>query len=252
MNIEAVTVCVNYADFLAETLPWNMQHFSKIVVVTSFDDKETLELCRKLSVECRPTDVMYMDGDKFNKGRAVDFGIGYLRGTDWMCHIDADTWLPPMTRNHLEKAHLDPEFIYGIDRCLCPDYDAWKSFISGSPAHQHDYNCRVKMPPFPIADRISLIEHSGYIPIGYFQLWHGKHNRRYPLHHHTAERSDVLFPLQWPSKNRAIIGEVVGIHLESELSELGANWSGRTTKRFERHHHETPAQEAAEHKHYCK
>lgn len=232
MKIEAVTVCVNYADFLQETLPWNMQHFDKVVVVTSYDDKETQELCRRLSVECRPTDVMHLEGDSFNKGRAVDFGMGYIGGKDWVCHLDADTWLPPMTRYHLQRAHLDEESIYGVDRCLCPNFENWRNFVGHVPAHQHDYLCRVKAPPFPLADRISLVEHSGYIPIGFFQLWHGRTQRRYPLHHGTAERSDVLHPLQWPSRNRHLLGEVIAIHLESEPSQLGANWGGRKTKRF--------------------
>ena len=233
-KLEAVTVCVGYADFLAATLPFNMQQFDRIIVVTSYDDKETQELCRRLSVEYRPTDVMYLDGDKFNKGRAVDFGLGFCRGDDWLCHIDADTWLPPMARFHLDKADLDLDSIYGCDRCLCPSYAAWQRFIGNVPRHQHDYLCRVKAPPFPLADRISLPEHSGYIPIGFFQLWHGRHNRRYPQCHGTAERSDVLHPLQWPSSKRHLLGEIIAVHLESEPAELGTNWEGRKTKRFER------------------
>lgn len=232
MKIEAVTVCVGYADFLAETLPWNMQQFDHLVVVTSFADKETQQLCRRLSVECRPTDVMYFDGDSFNKGRAVDFGLGFIGGRDWIAHVDADTWLPPMTRQHLRHARLSEESIYGIDRVLCPNWEAWRKFIGGGPVHQHDYLCRVHVPPFPIGDRISLPDHSGYIPIGFFQLWHGRTNRRYPLHHGTAERSDVLHALQWPSSERHLLGEIVGVHLESELAPLGANWNGRKTKRF--------------------
>ena len=58
MKIEGISVCVGYSDFLAQTLPWNLQHFDKFVVVTSYDDAETIELCRKFSVECRPTDVI--------------------------------------------------------------------------------------------------------------------------------------------------------------------------------------------------
>ena len=42
----------------------------------------------------------------------------------------------------------------------------------------------------------------------------------------------MLHSLQWPSRNRVLLGEVVGIHLESEPSALGANWTGRKTKRF--------------------
>jgi hypothetical protein len=233
MKIEAVTVCVNYSDFLAETLPWNMQHFDKFVVVTSYEDKETQELCRRLSVECRPTDVMNADADPFNKGRAIDYGLGFIGGRDWIIHLDADTWLPPMTRYHLHRAGLDEECIYGIDRCLCPSYEAWRAFMGNQPVHQHDYLCRVKVPPFPLGDRISLIDHSGYVPIGYFQCWNGRTERRYPLHHGTAERSDVLHPLQWPSANRRLLGEIIAVHLESEPAPLGKNWHGRKTRRFQ-------------------
>ncbi len=232
MKIECVQVCVGYADFLAETLPWNMQQFDKIVVVTSYGDKETQELCRRLSIEYRPTDVMYADGDSFNKGRAIDFGMSFLAGKDWIVHLDADTWLPPMTRYHLQRADLDQESIYGIDRVLCPDYAAWQKFIGAGPVHQHDYLCRVHAPPFPLGDRISLVEHSGYIPIGFFQLFHGRTERKYPLHHGNAERTDVLFSLQWPSRNRHLLGEIIAVHLESGTSELGANWNGRRTPRF--------------------
>lgn len=233
MKIEAVTVCVGYADFLAHTLPWNMQQFDHYVVVTSYADKETQELCRKLSVECRPTDVMYLDGDPFNKGRAIDYGIGFLGGRDWIAHVDADTWLPPMTRHHLTHARLDEECIYGIDRALCPSYEAWEGFIKGTtPAHQHDYLCRTRMPPFPLGDRIVIPDHSGYIPIGFFTLAHSRTGRRYPSHHGTAERSDVLYSLQWPSSNRILLGEIVAVHLESEPGHLGVNWQGRKTRRF--------------------
>ncbi|MDB5351858.1 MAG: hypothetical protein JWN86_3105 [Planctomycetota bacterium] len=232
VKIECVTVCVDYADFLAETLPWNMANFEKVVVVTSFADKETQELCRRLSVECRPTDVMYADGDVFNKGRAIDFGMGFINGKDWICHLDADTWLPPMTRHHLMRADLDQESIHGVDRCLCTGYEAWRKFLAAGPAHQHDYLCRVKVPPFPLGDRISLPDHSGYIPIGFFQLWHGRTQRRYPLHHGTAERTDVLHSLQWPSRNRVLLGELIALHLESQPAALGTNWTGRKTPRF--------------------
>jgi len=28
-HLEAITVCVDYADFLAQMLPWNIRHFDR-------------------------------------------------------------------------------------------------------------------------------------------------------------------------------------------------------------------------------
>ena len=47
VKIEAVTVCVNYGDFLAVTAEWNRHLFDQWVVVTTPDDELTREVCRK-------------------------------------------------------------------------------------------------------------------------------------------------------------------------------------------------------------
>jgi hypothetical protein len=232
MFIESVTVCVGYADFLAQTLPHNLQHFDRMLVVTSYDDKETQRLCHDLSVECKQTDVMYHRGDDFAKGRAIDFGLGFLARTDWLVQLDADIYLPPTTRSWLDTADLDEDVIYGMDRMTCLGYDKWKQYLGNGPVHQHRQHCLVIPPPFPMGARISLREHSGYIPIGAYQMWHGKHQRRYPLIQGSAEHTDVLHALQWPHDKRLLIPELIAIHLESEVGPMGHNWHGRTTKRF--------------------
>jgi len=234
-RFEAVTVCVNYADFLAETLPDNLQHFDHMVVVTSHADKATQDLCAHLGVECHPTDVMYGEGT-FAKGRAVDFGLAFLRKDEWLIHLDADIWLPPRTRGWLQTATLDPECIYGIDRANCTGYEAWCKFRDrprrDSVRAQHIRHWLVVPPPFPLGARLALPDHAGYVPIGFFQLWHAKHDRRYPLQHTSAERSDVLHPLQWPKANRRLLPEIIAVHLASEGGPMGANWHGRKTSRF--------------------
>jgi hypothetical protein len=233
MKIEAVITCVDYADFLAETLPINLHNFENVVVVTSPRDTETVELCRRLGVICRPTELFYADQDRFAKARGIDYGMAFLRQDEWILHLDADMIIPQMSRRWLEMLRLDPDCIYGIDRMLCPNWNAWQKFktdIAGK--HQHDYHCRVNVPDFPMGDRIAIREYGGYCPIGYFQLWHGRHRRGYPLLQGTAERTDVQHAMQWEARNRRLIPELVGIHLESERSFLGANWSGRTTRRF--------------------
>lgn len=231
MKIEAVIVCVDYADYLAETLPRNLSHFDRVVVVTAPHDLETQELCRRLSTPFYATNVFYKDGGKFNKARGIDFGLGFVRWNDWVVHLDADTYLPPMTRRWLEWRGLDRESIYGIDRVNCVGYEAWQKFISGNDL-QHDYMCRIKVPSFPLLDRIAIRDYGGYLPIGFFQMWHGSLGRRYPIAKGNAEHTDVLHAIQWDEGKRHLIAEVIGVHLQAASASLGANWKGRTTPRF--------------------
>jgi hypothetical protein len=257
MTVECVIVCVDYADFLLQTLPHNIPHFDRVLVVTSFDDHATQAVCRRLSVECRPTDVMHRDGESFAKGRAIDYGLGYLRRCDWLVQLDADIWLPPTTRNWLNWIPLDPDCIYGIDRVNCVGYEKWTRFMASdtpdaSPARshapkglssramdrlQHRYHCMIQPPGvdganLPLGTRIALREHGGYVPIGFFQLWHSRHERRYPLLQGSAEHTDVLHALQWPAGRRRLIPEIIAVHLSSESGPMGANWSGRRSRRF--------------------
>jgi hypothetical protein len=235
-RLEAVTVCVNYADFMAETLPHNLRHFDHYIVVTREDDTATQRLCRSLGVECRVTDLMHYENDAFAKSRAIDYGMAYLRRDDWLVHLDADIWLPPMTRQSIEWAHPDPECIYGIDRCNCVGWSAWRSFIDRPmrQQHQHQLHCMTVPPPFPMGSRISIRAYGGYVPIGFFQMWNGGRfpARRYPLQQGSAEHSDVLHAIQWPASKRRILPEIIGVHLESERSKMGSNWKGRATRPF--------------------
>lgn len=238
-RLEAVIVCVNYADFLAQTLPYNMRQFDHMVVVTDSRDRETADLCAHLGVECRSTDLFFHQGDKFAKSRAIDYGLAYLRGDDWVVHLDADIWLPPMARQLLEKTRLDADCIYGIDRVNCCGYDAWNRFVTSEPRnsahHQHIRNCLTIPPPFPMGARIVIPHYEGFLPIGFFQLWNAARHptRRYPLNHGSAERTDVLHSLQWPANHRRLLPDFIGVHLESKAGgKMGDNWSGRTTPRF--------------------
>ena len=236
MKIEAIITCVDYADFLAETLIHNLTHFDRVVVITSPDDRETAETCRRLSVEYYATDLFRAHGGAFSKARGIDFGLSLVRHGEWVCHIDADTYLPPLARWILEHRErlgtLDKESIYGVDRVNCVGYEAWREFVTQfHPGH--DYMCRIKMPSnFTIGDRIAIWNYGGYLPIGYFQMWHASTGRRYPIVSRTAEHDDVVFSAQWPIGKKHLIPEIMAVHLMSEPATLGANWKGRKTKRF--------------------
>lgn len=236
MYIEAVTVCVNYSDFLAHTLPHNKQYFNHMVVVTTPEDTATQAICQHYDVECLVTTEMTQNGDPFNKAKGINVGLKYLSKRDWVVHLDADIYLPPLTREILERISLQKENIYGIDRMMCPTFEAWNAYIS-KPQPQHTGWVFIHPTMFPMGVRVGAYKGDGYQPIGFFQMWHPNTSgiKLYPETHGAADRTDVQFCKNWDRRNRALIPEIIGIHLDSEnlnLVEMGKNWSGRKTKSF--------------------
>jgi hypothetical protein len=233
-KIECVIVCDKYADFLAQTLPHNKFLFDKIVVVTSYEDKDTRKLCEYLHVQCIPTDVLESRRGHFRKGAGINVGLEALKGDSWVVHQDADLYLPPQTRLILENADLDPTMIYGIDRFLVKGYEKWAEF-QGKPRLQHECETYIHLESgFPVGTRVQHQFKGGYVPIGFWQLFSptGSGITRYPEGHTDAGREDTLFSSQWPRRRRGFIPEIVGYHLESENASNGMNWGGRQSAPF--------------------
>jgi len=231
--MESVTVCVRYGDYLRHTLPLFKSHFNRSVVVTSLGDTETRNLCHYYNVECVATDEMITD-QVVNKGVAINIGLEKLCFREWAVHLDADMVLPPKTRSILETLPLNEQFIYGIDRMMCPSYEAWENFLA-RPVPQHDL-AYVYVGPFPLGIRLNRREIGGYVPLGYFQMFHREAScfRAYPTKSESAAVSDMLFAARWPRTHRHLIPELIGIHLATEdAGEMGVNWHGRKTRRFE-------------------
>ena len=239
MRIEAVTVCVGYGDFLAATLPENLPLVDDLVVVTSPDDEETRAVCRKHNV-FHILSEDYRRGGPFNKARMINRGFDQIGCQDWILHLDADIVLPRQFRRLVDWANLDERVLYGADRQRIIGWDEWQAFkqyVDRWDNHTHEMGWWFH-PKYPMMCRLVSSLH-GYTPIGAFQLFHASeliqynsHQRRYPTDHGDAARTDHQFALQWDRRNRALFPEVVVLHLESEPGTHGANWSGRTTKRF--------------------
>ena len=233
MLIDAITVCSGYSDFLAQSLPVNLPHIHRLVVVTSPNDYETMEVCKTFSVECRATGLMTANGTKFNKARGIDLGLAYLASSEWILHFDADIAFPPDMRRSLEQRPLDPKAIYGADRVYCDSWEDWQTHLLNH-RYQHKLGYRIDPPnSFRLGSRIKINAYDGYLPIGYFQLWHGSLGRRYPTTPDGgAEHTDVLHAIQWEAEDRHLLPDFLVVHLDSTASKFGANWAGRTTPRF--------------------
>ena len=238
MRVEAITVCIGYGDFLKETARANRSLVDDLVVVTSPDDHETRGVCKEMSIRHVLSEEHRRDGP-FNKARLIQRALDQIGARDWILHLDADVVLPRGFRRYLDWAHLDERTIYGADRCNVVGWDAWRAFatpVDGTIIVTAAYS--VSMMRDPLADATYPGLH-GYVPIGFFQLWHGSamidrgfHQKRYPLNHGDAARTDVQFALQWDRRYRQLLPEVIVLHLESEQAAQGANWCGRTTRPF--------------------
>jgi len=238
MKLEAIIICVNYADFLAHTLPTNKQFFDKVVVVTDSKDIRTKNLCDYYHVECVVTDIFYEDGGVFNKARGINEGLKKLDLSDWVIQMDADIYLPPLTRIILERLnkHLLKDSMYSIDRMMCPTYEAWQDHIS-NPNQTHTGWIYVHPTVFEMGVRIAEYMEDGYEPIGYFQMWNPNVSNvhQYPIYGVGADRTDVLHSKSFPRSKRILLPELICIHLDSEnlnLKDMGKNWYGRKTAEF--------------------
>lgn len=235
MRLEAVTVCVNYAGELAVAAPFNAPSFDRWIIVTDPDDWPTRKVCRHHHLTCITSTEHARNGDAFNKGRMIERGLQHLSKDCFRLHIDADIVLPRRTRTLLDWAHLDEANVYGCDRIMCYGQADWERLLAtGYLDWTNDRSPHsVLFPPgFQIGDRWARPQ-EGYVPIGFFQLWHGSADeqagyrvRPYPSHHGDACRGDVQHGLQWDRRQRVLLPELIAVHLATS-KQNGINWKGR-------------------------
>lgn len=229
-KIEAVTACVGFDDILDHTLSYNHKHFDTFIVVTTHDDKKTQAVCRKHSVHCIPTDLFKKNGRCFNKGAGINAGFGYFQYHGWRLHLDSDIVLPDTFRRLLfNHSYLEKNCLYGCDRI---DVVGVKELEGVMRKGQHTHRCIIDpnhtRPPG--ARFVSPLY--GYLPLGFFQLWHARSHKMYPYSLGTAAHDDTLFSMLWPESQRRLIPSFYVYHLIPEPSTWGQNWEGRKSKRL--------------------
>ncbi len=222
LRLEVVTVCVGFDDMLDVTLGLNMAQVDHMIVVTSHEDKRTHKVINKHGATMVQTDLFKKHGRNFNKGAAINAGFNWFNFFGWRMHLDADIALPDNFRRVLfNRTHLDPECIYGADRM---DIVGLKSLSKLRASPQHLYGSHVRIEA-PLAHRF-IDPLNGYVPIGFFQLWHASSHRRYPHSLGTAAHDDTMFSSQWKERHRRHLPTVVCHHILAAPSVQGENWDG--------------------------
>lgn len=233
--LEAVTVCVGYADILRITMPYNKSLIDSWIIVTSPEDKETFDLCKYYNVPVVVTDKFYEDGAEFSKAKGINEGFKKLVKVDWVLHLDADIMLPANFRQICKEDQLQKDAIYGIDRVnVVGDQKLFELLITKeSQIKQWTYlNNRTNFDPTFRLHNLNV----GYNVIGFFQLFHSSYLKDkdswYPENHTSAARTDVGFQQQWPLNKRLFYPGIIAYHIETEYSSKGVNWNGRKTKKI--------------------
>lgn len=240
MNLQAVIVCVNYADFFEHTGAENQKIFNKVVVVTDIKDTEVTKLCLQFGYTCVKTDVFYENGATFNKYAGINEGLKHIDADAWVVFLDSDIALPKETRRVLEKLDLDPTCLYGMDRINITGYDSWIRFKKGNGTLNN--NWMLTTASKELGARLVHIygqqgengRFEGWRPLGYCQIAKRSAFNQYPQESKSADHCDLVFARMWPREKRVFIPEIFCIHLETKNGELsGVNWYGRKSPKFE-------------------
>jgi len=216
--MKLITVCVQYDDLLALTLPRNAPHFEEVVIVTSPTDRATAELVnRAVGIRTRigghprlfQTDAFYRNGAEFNKGAAIEEAFDVAGRTGWFCHLDADVVLPRNFRDQV--ATIEPGHYYGASRRCVKDPTEWDG--------RDDWSSY----PLPAEKDLG----------GFLQVFHADDpaiaaRPWYPVNWRHAGNSDTWFAMKWAADRK--------YRLDVEVLHLGpsyTNWFGRTTARLD-------------------
>ncbi len=224
--IQAVTVSVNYADFLQETLPHLMRVVDRAVVVTTPSDAETIRVAEKCGALCHQTESFFAGGAPFRKGLAISEGLAALgpsANDSWLLHIDADIAI----FDQIDTDGLHPMVLYGCNRYCVRGRESWQKLLElrsvEMPIAAQDAPF---LKPYPRRGRRG----GRLLPPGFFQLWHGSSGVSYPSQARDAALDDMTHAQRFPECR--VIENLKVYHLESDDHQLKANWRGRATSKF--------------------
>lgn len=230
LRLEAVTVSVGFDDLLDVTLGLNHPHLDTMIVVTSHDDTLTHAVCAKHGAFCVQTDLFKKNGRNFNKGAAINAGFGYFQYHGWRLHVDADILFPDNFRRVLfNHTYLNRNTLYGCDRVDVVGEQELTDYINArhtNPQHQQRAIVRPPVNNRQVGGRFVSSLH-GYLPLGFFQLWHASAQKNYPYSLGTAAHDDTMFAALWPEAYRVHLPTVIVGHLCSRDPVWGENWDGK-------------------------
>lgn len=232
-NVTCIITCVNYSDFLNITLPINKYIIPNIIILTSKNDKKTIEVCKKNNVNYIVSDIFFQKTKRnlcyrllekilcyrcvckgycklscvknkytvFQKSKAINLGIKEYCKTDWVLLLDADIIVSEKFKN-IDFSKLNKDTLYGVSRIVYKTKNDWKNKVNAY------YDFWKFMGFFQLFNLNSESFYNDYY--GY--------NENY----NYASEGDYYFSKKWTKK-------VLLDFYVTHLGETGENWHGRVT-----------------------
>lgn len=214
MKINALTVCVDYADTLALMLPRFAPYLKSWTIVTTPRDQATIDLVNGYAEEhgapadgllgLHLTEIFYAGGALFNKGAAMEEArTTTMPYRDWILLLDAD---------------------------IVPEPDWYPKVVAANPQPGNLHSAYRHITEDPsLVDHPDLPRLNDDLGVGYFQLFHAtdvhaQHAKSLPLidtkWYHAGNYDDCL-KQRWPRPRR--------VELPIRLVHVGKqdNWCGK-------------------------
>ncbi|MEN6550024.1 MAG: hypothetical protein ABFE07_28615 [Armatimonadia bacterium] len=218
-RLEGLTVSVGMADYLALTLPWNVKHFDRFVVVTSSDDKESQAVAQKHGATLVISDRHKENGARFNKGKLINEGMKALEYDDWMLFVDVDVLLPSNLRREFDRHVWNPDVLYYATRLHTPQQGQADWVRRYQKKEALAKTLKFSDPP------------TNRMPWGYFQLFNcraralaGRGQKVVSEDFVSAGGIDKHFLELWKPARR-VLSPFTIIHIYH--GSMGMNWTGR-------------------------
>lgn len=241
-EIVAITVSINYADYLEDTLPHNRYLFKDFWIVTEETDTKTIELATKYKCQIHFTTKTHENGAKFNFAgirREIQQIVHTKYPDKWICLLDADAYISN-SFSCLDITKLNKENVYGCQRKIYAYREQFLHDLLNKENQLLYKNEVVKISPVvfrgPIPQRRPNIEFRSNIsrptPVsrpepkvytyGYFQLYFNK-LKLYENYSKSCEKCDVNFANLF--KEQVMLPNISVFH----LGPNGINWNGRVS-----------------------
>jgi len=233
----AITVCVNYSDFLAWSALINQNLFKKWYICTVKEDKATIDICHTYGLT--PVFCDFNDNGKFNKFKGINKALELIKENDWVLFLDSDILFPPITKRVFSEMSWNKQNLYGCDRVNFNNMPELLKYID-NPNKLIKDNWLVDLDNLSVGARICHYygqqgdggKFDGWNPLGFFQMAHMDYFEKYPFTEKNGfDHCDLLFSKMWHRSRRILIPEIIAIHIASERV-WGQNWDGRKSKDF--------------------